>query len=75
MLFGVICLAYDKYMYQETPNHITQNIAAEAVIISILCVIWDKFTGWHGWSVDYVIPIIFSWAMLGLFVATKILKN
>lgn len=53
---------------------ISQNIAAEAVIISILCVIWDKFTGWHGWSVDYVIPIIFSWAMLGLFVATKILK-
>ena len=46
------------------------------VLFGVIC-FWlttNKFTGWHGWSVDYVIPIIFSWAMLGLFVATKILK-
>ena len=63
-------LAYDKYMYQETPSHIAEYRRRGCYNI----VIWDKFTGWHGWSVDYVIPIIFSWAMLGLFVATKILK-
>ena len=74
VLFGVICFWLTTNICIKKRQIISQNIAAEAVIISILCVIWDKFTGWHGWSVDYVIPIIFSWAMLGLFVATKILK-
>lgn len=74
VLFGVICFWLTTNICIKKRQVISQNIAAEAVIISILCVIWDKFTGWHGWSVDYVIPIIFSWAMLGLFVATKILK-
>lgn len=74
VLFGVICFWLTTNICIKKRQVLSQNIAAEAVIISISCVIWDKFTGWHGWSVDYVIPIIFSWAMLGLFVATKILK-
>lgn len=74
VLFGVICFWITATVCMKKRRVISQNISAEAVIISILCVIWDAFTGWHGWSVDYVIPIIFSWAMLGLFIATKILK-
>lgn len=74
VLFGVICVWITANICIKKRKVIAQNIAAEAVIISILCVIWDKFTGWNGWSVNYVIPIIFSWAMLGLFIASKILK-
>ena len=59
VLFGVICFWLTTNICIKKRQVISQNIAAEAVIISILCVIWDKFTGWHGWSVDYVIPIIF----------------
>ncbi len=29
---------------------------------------------WHGWAVDYVVPIIFSAAMTALFVLSKVLK-
>lgn len=74
VLLGVVCFWITSYICLKKRQVIAQNIAAEAVLISILCVIWDKVTGWHGWSVDYVIPIIFSWSMLGLFVVTKILK-
>lgn len=74
VIFGVVCFWITSYICLKKRQVIAQNIAAEAVLISILCVIWDKVTGWHGWSVDYVIPIIFSWSMLGLFVVTKILK-
>lgn len=74
VLFGVICFWITANVCIKKRKVIAQNIAAEAVIISILCLVWDYFTGCNGWSVDYVIPIIFSWAMLGLFIATKILK-
>lgn len=74
VIFGVVCFWVTTNICIKKRQIISQNIAAEAVLISILCVIWDSMTGWRGWSVDYVIPIIFSWAMVGLFVATKILK-
>lgn len=74
VVFGVICSWITAYICIKKWKVLSQNITTEAVIISILCVIWDAFTGWHGWSVDYVIPIIFSCALLGLFIMTKILK-
>ena len=27
-------------------------------VISILAVAWDMGTGWHGWSVDFILPIL-----------------
>ena len=30
----------------------------EMAVFSIGCVLWDKFTGWHGWSLDFAFPIL-----------------
>ncbi len=74
VVFGVICAWITAYICIRKWKVLSQNITTEAVIVSVLCVIWDAFTLWHGWSVDYVIPIVFSCALLGLFIMTKILK-
>ena len=26
------------------------------LLISVIAILWDRFTGWKGWSVDFVIP-------------------
>jgi MFS superfamily sulfate permease-like transporter len=36
--------------------------------------LWDVFTGWHGWSVDYVIPIAFASVMTATAILARILK-
>ena len=41
-------------------KNIPKNILYETVISAILCLLWDYVIGWHGWSVDYVLPIIFA---------------
>ena len=74
VVFGVICAWITAYICIKKWKVLSQNITTEAVIISALCVVWDAFTHWHGWSVDYVIPIVFSCALLGLFIMNKILK-
>ncbi len=38
-------------------KNIPKNILYEGIISILLCLLWDKVTGWRGWSVDYVIPI------------------
>ena len=39
-------------------KNIPKNIMYEAVIAIVLCLIWDHFTGWRGWSYHYVLPSI-----------------
>lgn len=40
----------------------------ETVVVCLLAVLWDVCTGFHGWSVNYVVPILISFGVLVLFV-------
>ena len=37
-------------------RNILKNAMWQLLIITILGVLWDHFTGWHGWSIDFVFP-------------------
>lgn len=37
--------------------NLLKNASWQQLLITAGCVLWDLFTGWRGWSVDYVIPI------------------
>ena len=37
-------------------RNILKNLAWQLLIITVLCVLWDHFTGWKGWSIDFVFP-------------------
>ena len=39
-------------------KNIPKNIMYEAVIILLLCIIWDKANVWRGWSIAYVLPTV-----------------
>ena len=54
----VVFVAYAKR------RNILKNEAWQLLIITILCVLWDHFTGWRGWSLDFVFPFG-SLAVLG----------
>lgn len=41
-------------------RNIPKNILYETVIAAPLCLLWDHVTGWRGWSVNYVVPILFA---------------
>ncbi len=36
--------------------------------------LWDLFTGFHGWSLNYVLPILCTCAMVAMSVIAKIRK-
>ena len=46
----VVNIAYFKR------RNILKNLTWQLLIITILCILWDHFTGWKGWSVDFVFP-------------------
>lgn len=55
-------------------DNIPKSISNQAFILSLLSLGLDWFTGWHGWSLNYVLPISFSVALLSLAIVAKVIK-
>lgn len=47
----------------------------ELYIICVLSVIWDYFTGWHGWSVGIVIPVATTACMVIIDLLASLLNK
>jgi hypothetical protein len=74
VIAGVACLWVSLAFAIRKRHNILKNLAYQTTIISILSVLWDIFTGWRGWSVDFVIPIAFVCAMAATPILAHILK-
>lgn len=55
-------------------TRIFKNLTCQLLLVTILCLIWDRFTGNHGWAVNYVLPICCEITLVADFVLAKILK-
>jgi hypothetical protein len=54
--------------------NIPKNIILQLIVLSVMEIIWDYFTGFHRWSLNYVIPIMFSASIVALSIFAKIRK-
>lgn len=55
-------------------DNIHKTIVWEVALISLLALLWDISTGFHGWSLDFVFPIICVGAMILMAVVAQIIK-
>ena len=55
-------------------RNIPKTILQLAVLGGALCCGWDAATGWRGWSVTFVTPILCTGAMLALFLLPPLLR-
>ena len=53
---GCFCAWLVVHVAYLKRRNILKNEMWQLLIITVLCVLWDHFTGWKGWSVDFVIP-------------------
>lgn len=65
---GAICAWIIVNVGFQKRRNIPKNIMYEAVIAVVLCMIWDRITGWRGWSTDYVMPTVAAAIVVFFFV-------
>lgn len=58
LTLGVVCAWTIINVGFIQRKNIPKNIMYEAVIVILLCIIWDKANGWYGWSIDYVLTTV-----------------
>lgn len=52
--------------------NLLKNAAWQMLIVTIGCVIWDKATGWRGWSVDFALPSACLLIQLSMLIISRI---
>ncbi|MCQ2008397.1 MAG: DUF6320 domain-containing protein [Sporolactobacillus sp.] len=71
---GIGCFWISLIYALQKKDNIPNNITAQVFILSALSLGWDWFTSWRGWSLNYVIPIACSVAMISLAIIAKVTK-
>ena len=56
-------------------NHFMKLLFSEVILVLISSLLWDYFTGWHFWSVTYVLPFISISYITTLFFLRLFIKN
>jgi hypothetical protein len=74
IVVGVGCLWMELYVAFFKSKNIPKNILHQTILTCVLCVFWDWFTHWRGWSLDYAIPIVYLSAMLAMVFSSKIMN-
>lgn len=71
---GLLCLNIILKISLTKRENIPRSILRQVVVISILTWLWDYFTGWHGFSISYVIPILCMVGSLDMIILAKVMK-
>lgn len=73
-VLGIICFWISLLYALHRKDNVPGNITAQVFLLSVLSIGWDLLTGWQGWSLNFVIPISCSVAMLSLAIIVTVTK-
>ncbi len=71
---GILCAWLTTSVGVTYRKRILKNITWELFLITALSVLWDRFTGWRGWSLDFVLPCACVCSTVSVFIIAKVLK-
>ena len=74
VVFGVASAWLSLAIIIVKGKSIQKVILRQSAFIPLIAVFWDWRTGWRGWSVDYLIPILYLAAEVVMYVTAKIKK-
>lgn len=74
VLGGVACMWLTLGLVMYKRRNIPKTLVWEVFLVSALAVVWDLSTGWRGWSIDYVMPIVCMGVMVTLSVFARLFR-
>ncbi|MBC7087621.1 MAG: hypothetical protein H5T96_03905 [Tissierellales bacterium] len=74
VFFGIISVWLDLFFLIRKKTHLPKKIIWQVLIITILSILWDFYTGFRGWSIEFVFPIICILAMLVMYILALVMK-
>ena len=74
VIAGITSLWMSFLLVKKKRKNVPRNILLQVFFLPLIMFLWDLFTGFHKWSYNFVTPILFSCAMIGMATFAKIQK-
>lgn len=74
VVFGIVSFWISLSLVLKKNKNIPKTVLWQVGALSLLAYIWDYFTGFRGWSLNFVLPILCTSAMVTMSVIAKIKK-
>lgn len=74
VVFGIISSWISLALVLQKKANIPKTVLWQVGILSLLAYIWDRFTGCRGWSLNFVLPILCTGAMVAMSVIARVKK-
>ena len=74
ILFGILSAWLSLNVIIQKGKSIPRVIIWQVTVVPLIALFWDWKTGWRGWSLDYLIPILYLAAEVVMYVTAKIMK-
>lgn len=74
VVFGLGSMWLGLIVVLSKRHNIPKTIMWQVTVVTFLSILWDWLTGWRGWSVDYLIPIVYVAAIIVMYITAKIMK-
>ena len=71
---GILSFWVSLALVLKKRMNIPKTILWQVGVLSLLAYCWDRFTGFQGWSLNYVLPILCTSAMVAMSVIAKVKK-
>lgn len=55
-------------------HNLLKNGLWQMILIPTVCILWDYCTGWHAWSIDFVMPCVYLVVQISMVIITRIQK-
>lgn len=55
--------------------NLMKNAVWQLMIVTLGCILWDAFTGWNGWSVDFVFPSVCMVILFSMLIISRIQRH
>ncbi len=74
VVFGLVSMWLGLIVVIRKKHNIPKTIMWQVTVVTLLCVFWDWQTGWGGWSISYLMPMICVAAELVMYITAKIMR-
>jgi len=71
---GVVTSWILLFVVMKKYKNILKCLFYETIIVGCFVVLWDYYTGMHGWSIDFVLPILFILVIVAMSILSKVMR-
>ena len=71
---GIVSFWISLALVLKKRRNVPKTILWQVCVLTLLAYLWDQFTGFKGWSLNYVLPILCTSAMVAMSVIAKVRK-